>query len=291
MGSPKMSLQWSLNPEISGAFITGGNAKSGHPVVMRFLIAGIVIMKRRTHWTLIPFVGTTFRDMKLKWSYAPNVALSKMSNKIALAVEFAWGSTFARNANSSMMMFQRTNTTVMDVESAELEARRISSTATSVSFTVMDCRVLLFKCDSGFPSLCGKSNAPQLSSLLRVPIRHDERSNRLTMWSYDTFGMCERNGATLQVRTLYSCPVCSKSICDMSDVWEKLDREIASTPMPQLYQNKLVRILCNDCGETSVVHFHVVAHKCQKCKSYNTRQIQGGSTSSCPSRIGEVTAD
>ncbi|KAE9445871.1 hypothetical protein C3L33_22240, partial [Rhododendron williamsianum] len=117
-GSPKMSLQWSLNPEISGAFITGGNAKSGHPVVMRFLVAGIVIMKRRTHWTLIPFVGTTFRDMKLKWSYAPNVALSKMSNKIALAVEFAWGSTFARNANSSTMMFQRTNTTVMDVEFA-----------------------------------------------------------------------------------------------------------------------------------------------------------------------------
>ncbi|KAG5553802.1 hypothetical protein RHGRI_011615 [Rhododendron griersonianum] len=37
-------------------------------------------------------------------SYAPNVALSKMSNKIALAVEFAWGISFARNASSSTMM-------------------------------------------------------------------------------------------------------------------------------------------------------------------------------------------
>lgn len=30
-----------------GAFIIGGNAKSGHPVVMRFLIAGIAITKQR----------------------------------------------------------------------------------------------------------------------------------------------------------------------------------------------------------------------------------------------------
>ncbi|KAI8563620.1 hypothetical protein RHMOL_Rhmol03G0123600 [Rhododendron molle] len=48
------------------------------------------------------------------------------SNKIALAVEFAWGSTFARNASSSTMMFQRTNTIVMlmDVESAGNFSRR-----------------------------------------------------------------------------------------------------------------------------------------------------------------------
>ncbi|KAK7838529.1 e3 ubiquitin-protein ligase rzfp34 [Quercus suber] len=39
---------------------------------------------------------------------------------------------------------------------------------------------------------------------------------------------------------LYSCPVCSKSYCDMSPVWEKLDEE--------------VWILCNDCGKTSEVY-------------------------------------
>lgn len=37
-----------------------------------------------------------------------------------------------------------------------------------------------------------------------------------------------------------------------------------------------VRILCNDCGATSEVQFHLIAHKCQKCKSYNTRQIWSG---------------
>ncbi|XP_062117371.1 E3 ubiquitin-protein ligase RZFP34-like isoform X1 [Humulus lupulus] len=85
----------------------------------------------------------------------------------------------------------------------------------------------------------------------------------------------------------YSCPVCSKSYCDMTRVWEKLDQEIALTPMPEMYQNKMVWILCNDCGENSEVHFHVVAHKCLKCKSYNTRQTQGG-PSSCSSRFEEM---
>ncbi|XP_031102656.1 E3 ubiquitin-protein ligase RZFP34-like [Ipomoea triloba] len=85
----------------------------------------------------------------------------------------------------------------------------------------------------------------------------------------------------------YSCPVCSKSFCDMSRVWEKLDEEVASTPMPEMYQNKMVSILCNDCGNSSETKFHVLAHKCPNCKSYNTRQTRGGATS-CSSRVTEV---
>ncbi|XP_015874181.1 probable E3 ubiquitin-protein ligase RZFP34 isoform X1 [Ziziphus jujuba] len=73
----------------------------------------------------------------------------------------------------------------------------------------------------------------------------------------------------------YACPLCSKSVCDMSKVWEKFDMEIAATPMPQLYQNKKVWILCNDCGKTSHVDYHVVAQKCPNCRSYNTRQTRG----------------
>ncbi|CAI0469409.1 unnamed protein product [Linum tenue] len=86
----------------------------------------------------------------------------------------------------------------------------------------------------------------------------------------------------------YSCPVCTKSYCDMSQAWKKLDQEVASTPMPQIYQNKLVWILCNDCGETSEVNFHILAHKCLKCNSYNTRQTTGAKAASCSSRIPEM---
>ncbi|KAG2674152.1 hypothetical protein I3760_13G121900 [Carya illinoinensis] len=86
----------------------------------------------------------------------------------------------------------------------------------------------------------------------------------------------------------YSCPICSKSIGDMSGAWAKLDEVIASTPMPEIYLNKMVWILCNDCGANSNVQFHVMAHKCPSCKSYNTRQIQGEQTAPCASRVAET---
>ncbi|XP_026664536.1 E3 ubiquitin-protein ligase MIEL1 isoform X1 [Phoenix dactylifera] len=68
----------------------------------------------------------------------------------------------------------------------------------------------------------------------------------------------------------YSCPICSKSVCDMSKYWKKLDEEIAATIMPEDYRYK-VWILCNDCNEASEVFFHIIGRKCSHCGSYNTR--------------------
>ncbi|KAL8504121.1 hypothetical protein ACS0TY_022743 [Phlomoides rotata] len=79
----------------------------------------------------------------------------------------------------------------------------------------------------------------------------------------------------MQEHYQYACPICSKSVCDMSKVWEKFDMEIAATPMPPYCENMRVWILCNDCGCNSQVKYHVVAHKCPNCKSYNTRQTRG----------------
>ncbi|KAI4382298.1 hypothetical protein MLD38_008278 [Melastoma candidum] len=86
----------------------------------------------------------------------------------------------------------------------------------------------------------------------------------------------------------FSCPVCSKSVCDLSNVWRKLDEEIAKTPMPEAYKNKMVWILCNDCGNQSHVQFHVIAHKCVNCLSYNTRQTMGAPPASCSSGVSEM---
>ncbi|XP_024982797.1 E3 ubiquitin-protein ligase RZFP34 isoform X2 [Cynara cardunculus var. scolymus] len=87
----------------------------------------------------------------------------------------------------------------------------------------------------------------------------------------------------------YSCPICSKSICDLSDMWRKLDNEVEATPMPETYKNKMVWILCNDCEKISRVKFHIVGQKCTQCKSYNTRQIRGGPSSSvsCTSSVSD----
>ncbi|URE29032.1 RING finger and CHY zinc finger domain-containing protein [Musa troglodytarum] len=80
----------------------------------------------------------------------------------------------------------------------------------------------------------------------------------------------------MRLHSQYSCPVCSRSVCDMSSVWKKLDQEVASIPMPEIYHNKMVPILCNDCGKKSSVRYHVLAHKCPGCSSYNTRQTRDG---------------
>ena len=38
-------------------------------------------------------------------------------------------------------------------------------------------------------------------------------------------------------------------------------------------------ILCNDCGITSNVYFHIIGHKCSGCGSYNTRSTSPPSQS------------
>ncbi|KAG6769754.1 hypothetical protein POTOM_025415 [Populus tomentosa] len=170
-------------------------------------------------------------------SYVLCVTQNKKFNSNAFIVGCAWGSTFSPNASSSMTIFQSSSTIAMNVASAELEERRIS-------FTVIDA--FLFETTKDITVLpCGHTI-------------HLE---------------CVKE---MQQHFQYACPLCSKSYRDMSHVWKKLDQQVALTPMPQMYLNKMVWILCNDCGETSVVNFHIVAHKCLKCNSYNTKQTRGG---------------
>uniref|UniRef100_A0A7C8ZIK4 RING-type domain-containing protein n=1 Tax=Opuntia streptacantha TaxID=393608 RepID=A0A7C8ZIK4_OPUST len=70
----------------------------------------------------------------------------------------------------------------------------------------------------------------------------------------------------------YACPICLKSIHNMSIVWRKLDDEVASTPLPEECR-RMVRILCNDCESNSEVQYHILALKCLNCNSYNTKLI------------------
>ncbi|KAL5791733.1 hypothetical protein ACOSP7_000327 [Xanthoceras sorbifolium] len=70
----------------------------------------------------------------------------------------------------------------------------------------------------------------------------------------------------------YRCPICSKTVINMSDYWELLEMEIEANKLPEEYQYD-VSILCNDCNNTSKAPFHILGHKCRQCNSYNTRRI------------------
>ncbi|CAN6676954.1 unnamed protein product [Malus baccata var. baccata] len=74
-------------------------------------------------------------------------------------------------------------------------------------------------------------------------------------------------------RDKYCCPICSKSVIDMSRTWQRIDEEIEATVMPEDYRYKKVWILCNDCNDTTEVYFHIIGQKCNHCNSYNTRTI------------------
>ncbi|KAK9933698.1 hypothetical protein M0R45_020878 [Rubus argutus] len=103
-------------------------------------------------------------------------------------------------------------------------------------------------------------------------------------------------------RDNYCCPICSKSVIDMSRTWKRIDEEIEATVMPEDYRHKkqksiptLYYVLANsallpvtnlrsngyfqcldplyDCNDTTEVYFHIIGQKCNHCKSYNTRTI------------------
>ncbi|KAL9992912.1 putative transcription factor C2H2 family [Helianthus debilis subsp. tardiflorus] len=74
-------------------------------------------------------------------------------------------------------------------------------------------------------------------------------------------------------RDKFCCPLCTKSIMDMSAAWKMIDEEIEANMMPDEYRRKKIWILCNDCNDTTEVYFHILGHKCRHCRSYNTRSI------------------
>merc|ERR1711862_752577 len=63
---------------------------------------------------------------------------------------------------------------------------------------------------------------------------------------------------------LYACPTCGKSMQDMTSVWDKVDREVAETPMPAEYAGLYRKILCKDCNKHCYAEFHIVGMKCKE---------------------------
>ncbi|KAJ7943135.1 putative Zinc finger protein [Quillaja saponaria] len=72
----------------------------------------------------------------------------------------------------------------------------------------------------------------------------------------------------------YICPICSKSLGDMTVYFGMLDALLASEELPEEYRDRCQDVLCNDCGKKGIASFHWMYHKCRFCGSYNTRVIK-----------------
>jgi len=68
---------------------------------------------------------------------------------------------------------------------------------------------------------------------------------------------------------LYKCPICKRSMVDMSPTWKIYDRVVAQHIMPASYKGIHCSISCNDCNKNCIVKF-IIDLKCKLCGSYNT---------------------
>lgn len=73
----------------------------------------------------------------------------------------------------------------------------------------------------------------------------------------------------------FRCPICKKSLGDMSSRWRQIDEYMEENPMPEEYAGKEAEVLCYDCGQYSTVPYHFMYHRCGSgtCGSYNTTQV------------------
>lgn len=82
--------------------------------------------------------------------------------------------------------------------------------------------------------------------------------------------LCHRE----HLQNSYQCPICLKSVIDMSNFFNQIDQMLANHQMPCEYANVRSLVLCNDCELKSASQFHFVYHKCDFCKSYNTKVLK-----------------
>jgi len=68
----------------------------------------------------------------------------------------------------------------------------------------------------------------------------------------------------------YKCPICKKSMEDMSDYFKMIEKSIQKTPMPRQLQNLFCKVQCHDCNEITTTEFHQIGLKCTACEGYNT---------------------
>lgn len=71
----------------------------------------------------------------------------------------------------------------------------------------------------------------------------------------------------------YTCPICCRSVGDLSLYFRMLDSLLAAETLPPELASLTQKVHCNDCGANREAPFHFVYHKCPACASYNTRVL------------------
>jgi hypothetical protein len=72
------------------------------------------------------------------------------------------------------------------------------------------------------------------------------------------------------IKNIYKCPLCAKTIVDMTKHFDTLNKEIEELLLTG-FEINYKKIYCNDCEKDSNTIDCYVGLKCQNCGSFNTR--------------------
>lgn len=74
----------------------------------------------------------------------------------------------------------------------------------------------------------------------------------------------------LIANSLFYCPICSRSLLDLSPLWKVMSKQIEKYPMHGKYQDITVNVICRDCCQSTKSPFHVIGLLCKFCQGFNT---------------------
>lgn len=82
----------------------------------------------------------------------------------------------------------------------------------------------------------------------------------------------------------YICPLCRKSLTDMTAYFREVDKSVALDKLPPELRKRRAIVLCHDCGTRCDTKYHYLYLKCTGCAGYNTSLIRWYNNSTTKSK-------
>ncbi|CAO3640950.1 unnamed protein product [Mucor fragilis] len=141
-----------------------------------------------------------------------------------------------------------------------------------LNITMKDHKCIERNLESDCP-ICGEYMFTSTSTVIFMPCGH----------------CIHKHCYTAYIQTSYQCPTCLKSLGDMSEYFNRLDKDLERQPMPAEYEKFISHIFCNDCEEKTPAKYHFFYHKCGHCGSFNTTVLKTENTEETAQKAAATT--
>ncbi len=71
-------------------------------------------------------------------------------------------------------------------------------------------------------------------------------------------------------QSLFNCPICSRSMIDLDQLWTTMADAVERNPMQGRFKDLFVDVFCRDCFKSARAKYHTIGVRCVDCGSFNT---------------------